>query len=163
MRGNILYPLNTLKGIFPEVYEQHVKKYKDREILLHRRIERLDCLWNDTLHLSALNPEVVVKELRKFGKDFTLSYFMIPVELLEPERTVVYLNSLRERGTPVPENDYVAYDPNEIEKYSYLPDATVTYFKNTIEKNENPKWFHLVPHILYKGTIDTTNLKINTI
>ncbi|MDB5266580.1 MAG: hypothetical protein JWN89_395 [Parcubacteria group bacterium] len=163
MQGTVLYPLNTLKNIFPDAYQAHVKKYEGREILLQRRIKRLGCLWNDVLHLSALNPSIVDREMRKLGKGFALSYVEIPAEKLELEKTVVYLNSPREKGTPPPEDDYLAYDPNEVEKYAYLPEATTEYYKETIEAGMIPMGFHLVPHILYKGTIDTADLKIVTV
>ncbi len=31
MTGDILYPLNTLKKMYPDVYAEHVRKYRDRE------------------------------------------------------------------------------------------------------------------------------------
>ncbi len=164
MQGTILYPLNTLKSKHPEIYANHVKKYENRTEWLERRIERLDCLWNDVLHCSALNPSIVVEEIRKLmGKSFPFSYFEIPAELLEPENTAVYLYSPREKSTHPPQEDFIAYDPKEIEKYAYLPDATIQYYKETIEKGGNPLGFHLVPHILYKGTIDTADLRVITL
>jgi hypothetical protein len=164
MQGKVLYPLNSLKGVYPEAYAQHVKKYENRMDFLDRRIERLDCLWNGVLHCSALNPSIVVEEIRKLmGKSFPFSYFEIPAELLEVEKTVVYLYSPREEGTPPPESDFIAYDPKEVEKYAYLPEATIQYYKKSINAGRNPMGFHLVPHILYKGIIDTSDLKVISI
>lgn len=162
MKGTILYPLNQLKNNYPELYEQYTKKYEGRTKLLDRRIERLDCLWNDVIHFSALNPKFIFEEIRKLGRDFKYSYFEIPAELLEPEKTVVYVYSPREKGTPPPESDYIAYEANDIEKYAYLPEATIKYYKETIEAGGNPMGFHLIPHILYKGMIDTSGLEIKT-
>ncbi len=57
LQGNILYPLNTLKEKHPEIYEQQVSKYVGREHMTQQRIPILDCLWNDVLHFSAVNPK----------------------------------------------------------------------------------------------------------
>lgn len=163
MQGTTLYPLNTLKAVYPEAYENHMKKYEGRTELLGRRIERLDCLWNDVLHCSALNPSVVVEKMRKLGKNFNLSFFEIPAEMLGPENTVVYLYTPREKGTHPPQEDFIAYNPKEVEKYAYLPDATVQYYKETLAAGGKILSFHLVPHILYKGSLDTKDLKIITV
>ncbi len=160
MKGSILYPLNALKDIDPELYDLHEKKYEGRMEVMKNRIEKLNCLWNDVLHCSALNPSVISEALNKLGKESHLKFFEIPVEILEPENTVVYTHSLRERGAPIPQEDFVEFDPNEVEKYAYLPEETVQYYKETIEAGSNPLLYHLVPHILYKGSIDTTDLKI---
>ena len=59
LEGSILYPLNTLKGKHPDIYEQQVSKYVGREHIKEQRIPILDCLWNDVLHFSAVNPKEV--------------------------------------------------------------------------------------------------------
>lgn len=160
MRGTILYPLNTLKEMYPNVYLEYIKKYERRERLLEATVPLLNCLWNDVLHCSALSPDVIIDEFKKLGKNFSLSYFEIPADMLEPEKTVVYLYNPREKGTPAPESDFVPYNPTEVEKYAYLPEATKEYFKNILEEGGRPLMFHLVPHILYKGSIETRNLKV---
>jgi len=162
VQGTILYPLNTLKSTHPDLFAKYVKKYEGRMQLMEQRIERLDCLWNDVLHCSPLNPSVVAEALRKLGKDVNFSYFEIDANKLEPENTAVYLYEPRERGTIIPQDQFVPYNPNEIEKYAFLPEGTVKYFKETLEEGGNPLLYHLVPHILYKGSIDTTGLKIST-
>lgn len=156
MKGAILYPLNTLKDIHPQLYESYVKKYEGRTELMDRRIEKLDCKWNDVLHCSALNPSIVVEALRKLGKDIHLNYFEIDAEKLDPKYTLIYLYTPRPFGTPPPESDFIEYNPQDVEKYAYLPEETIQYYKEMIEVGKNPLAFHLVPHILYKGVIDTS-------
>ncbi|MBK8551651.1 MAG: hypothetical protein IPL53_11555 [Ignavibacteria bacterium] len=59
LRGNVLYPLNTLKEIHPDLYEQQASKYAGREHITCQIIPILNCLWNDVLHFSAVNPEEI--------------------------------------------------------------------------------------------------------
>lgn len=40
MRGDVLYPLNTLKTLHPDLYEFHVGKYAGREYLMDQKIPR---------------------------------------------------------------------------------------------------------------------------
>ena len=56
MSGNILYPLNVMEKINPEIYEKAVKKYEGREYLMREVIPWLNCLWNDVLHFSIVHP-----------------------------------------------------------------------------------------------------------
>jgi hypothetical protein len=160
LRGNILYPLNTLKENHPDLYDNYIKKYEGRAEILDRRIEKLNCKWNDVLHCSALNPNIVIEALRNLGKDAHLKFFEIDAHKLEPENTLVYLYSPREFGTLPPQSDFIEYKPEEVEKYAYLPDETIEYYKKTLEAGKNPLGFHLVPHILYKGNIDISDAKV---
>src|SRR3954469_11560600 len=56
LRGTILYPLNQLAGVAPDLYQQQRAKYHGREALMEQRVPQLDCLWNDVLHLSPVHP-----------------------------------------------------------------------------------------------------------
>ncbi len=61
LQGNMLLPLNELKQVYDNLYQLHVKKYRDREGVLERRVLPLDCLWNDVLHLSPIHPHKIKK------------------------------------------------------------------------------------------------------
>jgi hypothetical protein len=50
-----------------------------------------------------------------------------------------------------------------MEAYRKVPSETIEYYKACKAKGERPLLFHGVPHILYKGTIDTTGLEIITV
>ena len=59
LRGTLLYPLNQLKSVFPDLAAQHFTKYYDRADLPSTPIPPLQCLWNDVLMFSPvhlLNP-----------------------------------------------------------------------------------------------------------
>ena len=160
MCGSVLYPLNILKEKYPEIYNEHVKKYEGREELMNLIIPKLNCLWNDVIHLSAIHPQVIKDALREAGgrKNYTVRCYQIDPQLLDPEKTIVYLYS-----TPVVEifdNQVMEFKPDEISKYSSVPPAAMQYYKETYATQKGPFPFHLTPHILYKGSIDTTDLPI---
>ncbi|TOO19743.1 hypothetical protein CGH40_24485, partial [Vibrio parahaemolyticus] len=67
LQGNMLFPLNELKQVHDNLYQFHVKKYRDREGALERRVLPLDCLWNDVLHLSPIHPHKIKKALIEQG------------------------------------------------------------------------------------------------
>lgn len=67
MSGETLYPLNTLRKIYPEAYEYAVRKYDWRRDYLELTIPKLDCLWNDVLHFSMIHPHEIFKEFEAAG------------------------------------------------------------------------------------------------
>ncbi len=93
LHGNILYPLNVLKQIHPDIYDQQVSKYFGREQLLKLQIPILECLWNDVLHFSAVNPAEIKQAFIEAGgnPDFTMNYYQVDPKLISPENAVLYL------------------------------------------------------------------------
>ena len=59
MEGKKLIALNKLKLKNRGLYEQYIQKYydhPDRLKLLENQVPKLDCLWNDVIHLLPLHP-----------------------------------------------------------------------------------------------------------
>lgn len=111
MSGTVLYPLNQFRERMPEVYAAHVAKYAGREAVMAQRIPNLDCLWNDALHFTAVDPVVIREALREAGAQEGVSWKF-------------YRN------------------------------------RRMIVKGERLLLFHCVPHILYKGSLDVTNIPV---
>jgi len=160
LQGNILYPLNILKERHPIVYEEQVSKYLGREHIKEQRIPILDCLWNDVLHFSAVNPKEIKQALVESGRsiDFTMEYYQVDPELLEPKNTIVYLYAHTNNKDKMSTENFVPYNVDEVAKFSSMPQATKNYYKEMINKGERPLLYHKIPHILYKGELDTINL-----
>ncbi len=163
LEGRILYPLNQLKNIYPNAYNEHVKKYIDREHLLETKIPILDCLWNDVLHLTAVSPIDLLNNLIKGGmknKEIVWKkWFKIPISHLNSDKTIVCL--YRRDVALVPDaRDFYNFDSAKIEEYKKVPVETIEYYKDQFALGKRPLMFHLVPHILFKGTIDITDLEI---
>lgn len=162
LRGNILYPLNALIERFPDIYKRQVKKYAGREYLTRQRIPRLNCLWNDVLHLSPVSPLKIKQALITAGSDpnFTISCYRIDPTIIEARKAIVYLFTYGNERDKMEEKDFMAYNPSEIAEFSPMPPATIDYYRKMIGKGQWPLIYHRIPHILFKGTLNITDLPI---
>ena len=162
MKGNILYPLNLLKEKYPQVYNQELSKYNKREYLLKVEIPPLNCLWNDALHLSAVNPKDIKNALLEAGADLknNFVFYQIDPNYLDKKNTTVYLYRSDSNLNQLTSNDFESYNHQNIEKYSKIPNDTKEYYKELISMGKKPLLFYRLPHILYKGTIDVTGLSV---
>ena len=159
MNGTVLYTLNILKEIFPEIYNEEVKKYEGREILLETEIPPLKCLWNDVLHFTAVAPEELKNNLAKAGITYNMSFFKVPINLIEGENSIAFMYR-RDLGIAANFKEYEVFDPNKMDVYSKVPEETIEYYKQKQAEGVRPLLYHLVPHILYKGKIETKNLEV---
>lgn len=162
MRGTILYPLNQLKEIYPDSYSEHAKKYQNRPELLETKIPTLNCLWNDVLHLTAVPPQDLMKALASAGfkgnKPWN-GWYKIPASKLDPTKTTA-LEYDTKSETVAGGRHFLSFDPRKLSQYAQIPPETIAYYKQKISVREKPLMFHFIPHVLYKGTLDTTGLEI---
>jgi hypothetical protein len=166
MEGTMLYPLNTLKIKFSHLYQSKADKYIGREQIMERTIPTLNCLWNDVLHLTAVHPKDVKQAIVDADPSFfakPMSFYQIDPHILVPENATVYLyrNEKLEKNF-VPEN-FVSFDPEWVSLYSEFPEATKLYYKEMHAEGKKPLLFHRVPHILYKGSIETKGISVVTV
>jgi len=161
IRGDILYPLNILKGIYPDIYQYQVNKYFGREYIIEQRIPLFNCLWNDVLQFSAINPKDIKQALIEAGHkpNLTMRFYQFDACLLKPKNTLIYLFSDSD-GVEMNENDFVPYSLCELEKCGILPQRTKDYHKDMVRARESPLLFYGVPHILYKGILNISNMKV---
>lgn len=61
------------------------------------------------------------------------------------------------------DRDFAAFDPDALEEYAVLPQATKEYYAATHAAGKKPLLYLRVPHILYKGEIDIGGLPIITV
>lgn len=160
MQGSILYPLNVLKTSNPEVYAAEVKKYEGREKILSAKVPPLDCLWNDVLHFTAVAPNELKANLAKADIELpSVAWFKIPVDRILGEKSIAF--TYRRDVSKIPEfNEYETFDPVRMNIYRTVPPETIEYYKEMKAKGYRPLLFHRVPHILYKGSVDTTGLEV---
>jgi len=161
MKGTILYPLNQLKDTEPEIYDEHVQKYVGRERLLTRTIPYLNCLWNDVLHLTAVHPVKVKDAMIKAGKKVgPLQFYSyeIPINMITGSNSIVYL--YKNEKSVLDETMYELFNIDHMDQYNKISDATIDYYRKCFQESRKPLVYHLVPHILYMGSIDTAGLNI---
>lgn len=163
--GNCLIPLNMMAKD-SALYLNQVKKYIGRESLMKEVIPILNCRWNDVVHFSALDPQIVVNHLKLIQNDLTLLrpyYFKIHVkEILGKYETVIF-DSKKAKF----KSDFSVIQISEVcplsEDYKELlevPIETINCWKKAKKENDKILWFPFIPHILVKGVIDTTSFEI---
>lgn len=160
MQGEVLYPLNKLKTIFPELYNKKIEKYKGREHLTREVIPFLNCLWNDVLHFSAVNPYDIKKAFTELGHPFKTRFYKVEAVSLKTEKTIVYLFNTDDKNGKLSESEFEKYCPEAISKYSKLPSKTKKYYKSELKKERWPLLFYKIPHILFKGEVNIKNASI---
>jgi len=162
MQGQTLYPLNRLKDKYPKVYETRKEKYLGREYLLNLKIETLECLWNDVLFLSPVHPKKIKKALIEAGrkKDFNEKYYQIDTNDLDIEKIAIYSYPKKVKNFSLSSKDFIDYSPEEIARHNFVPEATKQYYEESYNNGERPLPYVGIPHILYKDTIDVSNVPI---
>lgn len=154
MVGTVLYPLNQLKEQLPDVYQDEVRKYRGREETKQFRIDPLDCVWNDVIHLSPIHPQTLTDAFANLGAERHFEAFEIPVTSLELSHAVLYPYT-EEEGQPM---TFTSFDPDQLADLRDLPQRAIDYYRHMLSQNKRPLLYHCVPHILYKGTIDVSDL-----
>jgi hypothetical protein len=162
MTGTILHPMNQLKSVDEKLYNLYRAGYDGREHLLKRQVPYLGCLWNDVLHCCPVHPQKIYDALNNAGvKNIPkLEYFEIDTEsdINMNDAVVFYRNSEKfgdirfEKATEV---DWGNVD--------VIPQLTLNYYKEVAETGEPLFVYQGIPHLLYRGTIETKNLKRVTI
>jgi len=159
MSGEIIYPLNQMKSIFPEIYEAQFKKYDWRPEIPVQRIPQLNCLWNDVVFLFATHPSVVSEALVESELNPLIhSYYEIPLDRLDMNNLSV------KRWTRDNEGYHEFWEEFDISKFDFyqkLDEGTRQYFEDCKNSLAQRLLVYLtVPHILYKGTINVSGLNI---
>jgi hypothetical protein len=162
MVGDVLYPLNELAQDFPDIYAQYTEKYKGRESLMEKTIPLLNCLWNDVIHLSPINPQLILDIWAKKGwikqrREYLV--YKIPASQLK-EENAIYLNPII-----YPEDDFLfsqdqvaPFCLNTYSELKNIPLQQVELWSKDNEKGRPMFWFSLITHVLYKGNIDVSNV-----
>jgi len=156
-----------MKGIYPETYAKQVSKYQGREHVTRQRIPLFDdCLWNDVLFFTAVNPAQIYEERRKAGwPDLKPHrYFKIdPRELDQSKLGVFLFQPTADPKNYTPDN-FATYRYEDLEKYAQIPQETKDYYKHELEAGEPyiKLFWRYIPHILYRGEIDISNTEIIT-
>ncbi len=160
-QGTTIYPLNQLKNVYPTIYTERVKAYSWRPEVMEQPVHPLNCFWNDCIFLTATPPQLVKQELYKIdpGHQFPSKFWKIDAHTLEPQNTTIYNFATNVR--PHPAQDFLPYNPGNLEEYTQVPSRTIEYWQQCIYEGRKRMLLYLyIPHIMYKGTINTRELEI---
>lgn len=153
-KGNLLYPLNALKDIYPDAYKHQIAKYQGRMELMQQRIPLLDCLWNDVIHLAPVNPEKVYHNIRLAGGSTNKkTWFRWNISDLVEKKWLIYEGP--NSKSPKLEKRHFSYlSAKKYSELADLPEATKLYYKKAIEEGSPTLMFICCPHILLKDVLD---------
>ena len=164
--GSKLIPLNDMDKD-SELYQSHARKYVGRESLTEQVIPILDCKWNDVVQFSALNPQLIINELRRIEPTLKLQRvkcFKVSVEEVEGiYEGVVFNRSLsREKGDfSISSKEVQSLSIESYKEIHSVPKETLEYWNKVKETGDGKYlWFPYVPHIFLKGAVDTTSFEI---
>jgi hypothetical protein len=159
MSGTVLYPLNELRDINNALYQEHAEKYRGRERVMRRRIHLLDnCLWNDVLFLTAVHPAQFRKAFESVGYAQPRPFRAYEINLAELDQSRMAVITKMQMNEPLV---YEPFDQLKLNQYSTIPQATFDYWREEKAAGQGRPFLYLhIPHILYRGTLDTTTASI---
>jgi hypothetical protein len=160
LAGSVLVPLNELETVDRDAWHRAREKYAGREQVLELRIPPLGCRWNDALHLSTVHPADLAAALEAAGLERPQSkFYEIDAADLEPERVAVFLNRRGSRSLVDP-SEWVPFAPSVLTALAAVNDETRSYYRECARDGTRPLVWARLPHVLYRGTLDTRRLKV---
>lgn len=165
--GTELIPLNQMDKE-SVLYKGHARKYVGRENLTEQSIPILDCLWNDVVQFSALDPQIIVDKLKLIQPDFKIfrkSYFKIPVKDVEDIYDGVIFNrrSSGNKTYEIFEDEVEILSSKNYRELSVVPNETINFWNNAVNEKKPVLWFPYITHIFLKGRIETRDFEIFSI
>lgn len=177
MRGTIIYPLERLAEVHPDLHATQTPKYAGREQVRSFTVPDLNRSFTDTVHCGPIHPYRLFAARWALGFDpsahsdtrhFTGLFFEIPVERIRPLGVVWYRwETLWINGAPgedvplVPPLD--EFEPFNRDRYAPLPAvpaAHLAYLQRMHDRGQPPLMFVHIPHVLVGGPIDVSGLRV---
>ena len=162
MQGDVLYPLNALRTLYPDVYARGREKYAGREVLLELRIPILDVLWNDALHLSSFHPSQLAAAWRSAGlppEVWDDEFFEIPIDRIAADRAVVF-GAGALLGDSLEAADVVPFDAAAFRNPDEPPPPYHKFLRQRRESGRPARPFAYLPHILVAAQIDVAGVPV---
>ncbi|HLE11030.1 MAG: hypothetical protein A2504_10495 [Bdellovibrionales bacterium RIFOXYD12_FULL_39_22] len=167
LTGTTLYPLNMMKGIIDDIFQDQAKKYEGREQLMQTKIPKLGCLWNDVLHFSPISFEqmynALYDSLTKYAPEnlkikypIHRKFLKIDSELLNQDNLCIFLNQVE-----IPTYNFTGFEDQFIifqnEKEIIQIDISPTQidkYNEAFQKGRRLLIYSHSPHVFYKGYIE---------
>ena len=159
MIGDILYPLNELKNIYPQLYERQIAKYFDhasRVNLPAQVIPKLECLWNDVIQCAPIHPYYIFEALQSRGLNAnpTTEFYQIEVNALRDLPVVVFDNSKSsDSSSPIDPAWIDWFDASTYQELTALPSKTLAWYDKLRLEGRTYGHFLGIPHIMVQGRL----------
>lgn len=156
--GGVLYPLNQLREMHPQIYEAAMRKYEGRAEVTQRNIPLLNCLWNDVVFFTSVHPEAIRNGFIAAGSPWTPKKWVAvdpTVHRFDAQNTVIYNpNIQRAHGDYafLPEQ-FSSFKAGKITTICQLPEPTQDYYRETAQRGEPIFAWRGLPHILHHGSV----------
>jgi hypothetical protein len=161
MVGSKLYPLNDLEHREPDVWRRERAKYDGRMHVLEVPVPPLECLWNDVLHFSPVHPAGIIAALNAVGlQPSRRRAFVVDAADLDPERAVIFLNRRDSVGERVDAEQWRPFDPALLPELSKLTEPALRYYRNCAAQGTRPLLYGYLPHVLFRGPLETRGLPV---
>ena len=160
MEGTRLIPLNQMDKE-KDLYNKYSKKYIGREDLIEQRFPILDCLWNDVVQFSALDPRVIIKELRKYNEDLILSrksfYKFSVKDIVSSYEAIVFDRdtSRKDKSFEIEPHEVMELKENSYRELESVPKRTIEYWERVKKDGGVFLMFPFITHVMVKGKVDT--------
>lgn len=155
LRGTVIYPLNVLRTVHPDIAARKLEKYRGREHLLTSPIPPLGCVWNDVIMFSPVHPRDIRAALAEAGDVRPLRKWLeVGAVLFSPADTALYLP-----GDSPQDERFESYEPGCLERYARLPEAQRRYYR-AVAPGKAVMLFGAIPHVLYRGTVDLRSARV---
>ncbi len=157
VEGNILYPLNEMTRVFPDVFNKQKAKY---DAIKEKDVEIPGFgFWNDCINLMPVNPELVKEELEKFGHDtgWAWKFYKIDSTTLDNKNLIFLVQTDKEDAS---KRDFLKFTETNFNKYAHIGEVAKFRYQKAKDQGEQPYTFGGIPHVLYKGRINVNDLEI---
>lgn len=175
LRGKVLYPLNRLERVYPDLYLELQQNYASRRDIAALRVPPLgNCLWNDVLHLSPVHPSRLQAALADAGHHLPEAwrvFYQIDAHLLDPTSTVLYRMSrvfwsgdfdINESSAQIGE-ECAPLLLEQLDSCAEVPALASEYYASVPPGGGPLALFLGITHVLYKGEIDTSQEGISIV
>ena len=163
LTGSVLYPLNQLKQVHPDVAVVQLKKYQGREALLSQQIPHLNCLWNNVLHFSPVHPAKIKAAMEEAGHTTGYRrwrYFEVNAAFFSPNNTVIWEYHERPHPHfPIDESECLPYEPRLLGKYTEVGEWTRRYY-TVVKPGARVLPYVGIAHVLYRGHLNMEEVKM---
>ncbi len=158
--GDIIYPLQELKALYPDIYTKQMQKYQGREWVPENRIPMLNCTWADVVFLTAVHPATITAALKACGdrEERHFDAFAFEPSNLDQSRLAVYEFAPPEERVS---GWYRAFEVSALAEYNVISERiTKAYYTKAISAGQRPFLFAGIPHILHRGQLSIAGLPV---
>lgn len=154
--GNTLYPLNDLKSLFPEIYFKELKKYEGREKLLEANNPVLNCLWNDVVQFSCLDPRVTMDAVKAYNQAYIgrkFKVFVLDLRKVNAELSCLFSPQDTPNKYDHSTEQYFDFNLKSFQNIKDVPFEQISRWERDTKNGKPLFLWSATLHFMYKGHV----------